>query len=306
MLRTQPSPEQGSALFSEVQDAEINPPQAGCCDGDRRRQAGVLLALMKYGVNIPPFTDPATVVQLARDAEAAGWDGVFVWDHLQWATDVRPPVHDPWMLLGVIASCTERVRLGPLVTPLSRRRPWIVARSLTTLDHLSSGRAVLSVGLGEPPDRDFADFGDESDPRARAAMLDDGLNLVDKLLRGGPVAHHSASYDVEANLRPVPLQRPRPPIWVAGVVPHLRPLARARRWDGVVPIGSSELLEPDSLAEYVGEVKAGWDVVAPWAPGVPANEYAAAGATWLIESTWPVNDWVQEFHDRIRRDPRDG
>ncbi len=260
---------------------------------------------MKFAVNIPPFTDAATVVQIARDAEAAGWDGVFLWDHLQWATDVRPPVHDPWVLLGAIAHCTERVRLGTLVTPLSRRRPWIVARSLTTLDHLSGGRAVLSVGLGEPPDRDFADFGDESDPKRRAAMLDDGLDLVDQLLRGGPVVHHSASYDVEADLRPPPLQRPRPPIWVAGVVPNSRPLARARRWDGVVPIGSRELLEPESLADYLGDVKPGWDVVAPWAPGVPADEYADAGATWLIESTWPVGDWAQEFHDRIRRDPHD-
>jgi len=260
---------------------------------------------MRFAVNIPPFTDAATVVQIACDAEAAGWDGAFVWDHLQWASNVRPPVHDPWVLLGAIAQVTERVRLGTLVTPLSRRRPWVVAKQLTTLDHLSGGRAVLGVGLGEPPDRDFGDFGDESDPRRRAAMLDDGLEVLDQLLRGGPVVHHSSSYDVEADLRPTPVQQPRPPIWVAGVVPNQRPLARARRWDGVVPIGSRELLMPDSLADYLGDVEPGWDVVAPWAPGEPAQEYADAGATWLVESTWPVGDWVDEFHTRIRRDPRD-
>jgi alkanesulfonate monooxygenase SsuD/methylene tetrahydromethanopterin reductase-like flavin-dependent oxidoreductase (luciferase family) len=164
---------------------------------------------------------------------------------------------------------------------------------------------VLSVGLGEPPDRDFAAFGDESDPRLRAAMLDDGLDLIDQLLRGGSVVHHSRSYAVDADLRPPPLQQPRPPIWVAGVVPNSRPLARARRWDGVVPIGSQELLRPESLASYLGDVKPGWDVVAPWGPGVPADEYADAGATWLTESTWPVGDWVREFHDRIRRNPHD-
>ncbi len=258
---------------------------------------------MKFAVSIPPFTDASRLLQIARDAEAAGWDGVFVWDHLQWV-DVHPPVHDPWVLLGAIAQTTERVRLGTLVTPLSRRRPWVVAKQLTTLDHLSGGRAVLGVGLGEPPDRDFGAFGDEAGLRARAVMLDDGLELIDELLRGGPVVHHSSSYDVEADLLPTPVQRPRPPIWVAGVVPNKRPLLRARRWDGIVPIGATDLLRPDALARYLGEVEGGWDVVASWAPGVPAKEYAAVGVTWLVESASPTGDWVDEFHDRIRRDPR--
>ncbi|MBA3310845.1 MAG: LLM class flavin-dependent oxidoreductase [Nocardioidaceae bacterium] len=260
---------------------------------------------MRFAVSIPPFTEPATVVAIARDAEGAGWDGVFLWDHLQWSRDVAPDVHDPWVLLGAIAQVTDRVRLGTLVTPLSRRRPWVVAKQLTTLDHLSGGRAVFSVGLGEPPDRDFGDLGDEADPRVRAAMLDEGLGVLDALLRGGPSRHSGEHYTVEADLLPLPVQRPRPPIWVAGVLPNKRPLARARRWDGIVPIGPRELLTPDTLAEYLGgDTPDGWDVVASWAPGVPAADYAEAGATWLVESTWPVGDWEQEFHDRIRRDPR--
>ena len=104
---------------------------------------------MRYLLSVPPFTDPATVVALARTAEANGWDGFFLWDHLRW-DDVQE-VHDPWVLLGAIAQETERMLLGTMVTPLSRRRPWVVAKHLVTLDHLSGGRAVLGVGLGEPP-----------------------------------------------------------------------------------------------------------------------------------------------------------
>lgn len=259
---------------------------------------------MKYAVNIPPFTDAATVVDIGRDAEAAGWDGVFLWDHLRWATDSPPDVHDPWVLLGAIAQVTQRVRLGTLVTPLSRRRPWVVAKQLTTLDHLSAGRAVLGVGLGEPPDADFSDFGDEADPRVRAAILDEGLAVIDALLSTGHASHRGEHLSVDADVRPAPVQRPRPPIWVAGVVPNRRPLRRARSWDGVVPIGEEELLTPDALADYLGgDTPKGWDVVASRAAGIPANEYADAGATWLVDSTWPVGNWVGELHDRVRTGP---
>ena len=139
---------------------------------------------MRYAVNIPPFTDPRTVVKLARDAESAGWDAVFLWDHLLWSTKIKPDVHDPWVLLGAIAQATERVRLGTLVTPLSRRRVHIVAKHLLTLDHLSAGRVTFGVGLGEPAVADFSAFGDEPDAKTRAAMLDEGLAVLDQFLRG--------------------------------------------------------------------------------------------------------------------------
>jgi alkanesulfonate monooxygenase SsuD/methylene tetrahydromethanopterin reductase-like flavin-dependent oxidoreductase (luciferase family) len=261
---------------------------------------------MRFGLSIPPFTDAATLVDLAVAAEAAGWDGVFLWDHLQFRADFDLPIHDPWVLLGAIARSTERVALGPLVTPLSRRRPQVVAKHITTLDHLSGGRAVLGVGLGAPPDADFAAFGDEPDDRKRAAILDDRLEAVAAMLAGGEVTHHGRHTHIEAELRPVPLQRPRPPIWVAAVAPHRRPLARAARWDGVAPIGMTEgMMRPDEVVAYLDGITRPdrWDVVVPWCPGVAPADYEAVGVTWLIESTWPEGDWVPDFQTRVRNGP---
>ncbi len=262
---------------------------------------------MRFALSIPPFTDPATVVRIGVAAEASGWDAVMLWDHVQWRASVEPEVHDPWVLLGALATRTERVLLGTLVTPLSRRRPTNLAKQLTTLDHLSMGRAVLGVGLGEPPDRDFSDLGDEADPRVRAAMLDEALTVLDGLLRGDRVDHDGEHFTVHAQFTPGPRSRPRPRIWVAGVVPNKRPLARARRWDAVVPIGTN--LTPDGLRDYLrsdgtDQDRAGWDVVAP-ADGVhPPAAWAEAGATWLVYSALPVEDgWVEELQERARQGP---
>lgn len=257
---------------------------------------------MRFGLSVPPFTDPADVVALARSAESNGWDGFFLWDHLRWDDVVE--AHDPWVLLGALAQETERMRLGTMVTPLSRRRPQVVAKHLTTLDHLSGGRATLGVGLGDPPDLDFSDFGDESSYRVRAAITDEALTVIAGLLGEGRVAFHGEHFDVEASVRPLPVQRPRIPIWVAGRAPHTRPLARAKRWDGYVPI-SNDVLSPDALAAYVGpHPRDDWDLVAQWAPGFTADEFGAAGATWLIRSVWPHEEgWLEELHELAGSSP---
>jgi alkanesulfonate monooxygenase SsuD/methylene tetrahydromethanopterin reductase-like flavin-dependent oxidoreductase (luciferase family) len=260
---------------------------------------------MRFGLSVPPFTDPAEVVALATTAEAAGWDGFFLWDHLSW--DGRVEVHDPWTLLGAIAVQTSRIRIGTMVTPLSRRRPQVVAKHLVTLDHLSGGRVTLGVGLGDPPDLDFSDFGDEPSYQVRAAITDEALDVVAGLVGDGGAAVHGDHVDVESSLRPLPLQRPRIPIWVAGRAPHTRPLARARRWDGYVPI-ADPLLSPADLAAYVGEhPRDGWDVVAQWAPGVPAEEFAAVGVTWLMRSVWPQEaGWLDELRGLASTGPGAG
>ena len=259
---------------------------------------------MKYAVSIPPFTDTATVLSLCIEAEQAGWDGVFLWDHVQWTAGME--VHDPWVMLGAVAHATERVKLGTLITPTSRRRPWVLAKQVTTLDHLTGGRAILGVGLGEPEDLDFADVGDEADPRTRAAMLDESLDVIDQIWRG-PMTHAGEHYTVTGDFLPRPVQQPRPPIWVAGIMPNRRPLRRARRWDGVVPLAKAGGTPPQELADYLASVPAEpgrtepWDVVAHWSEGVSPDEYADVGATWLVVSDWPTHaDWVESLRRKIR------
>jgi alkanesulfonate monooxygenase SsuD/methylene tetrahydromethanopterin reductase-like flavin-dependent oxidoreductase (luciferase family) len=198
---------------------------------------------MRFCLSVPPFTDPAVVLRWARDAEAHGWDGFFLWDHLRW--DDRVEVHDPWVLLGAIATASSRIRIGTMVTPLSRRRPAVVAKHLVTLDHLSGGRVTLGVGLGDPPDLDFADFGDEPSYHVRAALTDEALDVVTGLLSGS-VSHHGEHLTADATMRPAPVQS-RIPVWIAGRAPNPKPLERARRWDGYVPI-ARDFLTPGALA----------------------------------------------------------
>lgn len=260
---------------------------------------------MQCAVNIPPFGPAEVLVSLAVEAERAGWDGVFFWDHVVWVRRLRLDVFDPWVLLGAAAARTERVRLGTMVTPLPRRRPWVVAKQLTTLDHLSGGRAVLGVGLGEPADTDFAEFGEPAGAKERAAVLDEGLAVLDGLLRG-PVDHDGAHFQVHTELLPRPVQQTRPPIWVAGVAPHRRPLVRAARWEGLVPIGGEGVLTPAELADYLAlvvERPVEWEVVVARAAGCSAAEYAEAGATWLVEGIWPFDGWVDELRAAIRSGP---
>lgn len=255
---------------------------------------------MRFAVSVPPFTDPAVVLRWATRAEAHGWDGFFLWDHLRW--DDKVDVHDPWVLLGAIAAATTRLRIGTMVTPLSRRRPAVVAKHLVTLDHLSGGRATLGVGLGDPPGLDFEDFGDEPSYRVRAAITDEALEVLSGLLRGS-VSHRGEHLRAEATMRPGPVQR-HVPVWIAGRAPHPRPLERARRWDGYVPI-ATPFLTPEQLAAYVGpHPHDDWDVVAQWPYDTSPDDWAAAGATWLVRSVWPHEEgWRDELERLVTAPP---
>ncbi len=260
---------------------------------------------MRYGLSIPNVGPATDLVRMATAADASGWDGVFLWDHLHLQRDLRLDIVDPWVMLGAFAQATVRVRLGALVTPLARRRPWKVAKEVVTLDHLSGGRAVVGVGLGEPPDDDFAAFGDPSDARQRAALLDDGLAVLAGLLTGAPFAHDGTHYKVDADFLPAPVQRPRPPIWVAGVLPHRRPFERARHWDGVMPMGPDELPRPDDVATVLAITgqREGFDVViSPHWEHSP-SEYVDTGATWLMFSSPP---WLPGWREDLERHAADG
>ena len=223
---------------------------------------------------VAPFdelADPRRIAELAARAEQRGWDGFFVWDHIRYSAPTRE-VADPWVVLSAIACATERLVIGPMVTPVSRRRPHKLARETVTLDRLSGGRLVLGAGLGSDNHGEFEDFEDVSEPRERARLLDEGL---DKL-----AAYWGGEFE------PSPLQQPRIPVWIAARWPKRRPLARAARWDGLFPI---EMPEPDSLAELVAEVRelrdgdlAGFDFVVENPPGHDHAPWEAAGATWCL------------------------
>lgn len=244
---------------------------------------------MRCGVSMPMIGDPDALLDLAVSAEQAGWDGFFLWDHLQLDAITRPEVHDPWVLLGAIAARTRRMRLGTLVTPVPRRRPWKLAREVITLDHLSGGRAILGVGLGVPADIEYGAFGEATDARTHAAMLDEALPLLDAFFRGEPVEHDGEHYQVHALLNPPALQKPRPPIWVAATFGRRRPLERARRWDGIFPVHAGGPLSPAELAELVKALDPppGYDIVTILGADESVDALAEAGATWLIDAPEP-------------------
>jgi alkanesulfonate monooxygenase SsuD/methylene tetrahydromethanopterin reductase-like flavin-dependent oxidoreductase (luciferase family) len=245
---------------------------------------------MKSGL-FPPlfdaFADPTVVARLAAEAEEAGWDGFFVWDHIRYRDPVQE-VADPWITLAAMAAATERIRLGPMVTPLARRRPVKVARETATLDVLSGGRLTLGVGLGSDSfGSEYSMTGEETDDRRRAAMLDESLEILTAAWSGVPVHHRGEHYFVDGmRFLPRPVQRPGVPVWVAGYYGKPRPLRRAARYQGFFPVN---LEDADQMAEIVAaltELRGGspdpFDVVASLPPGVDPTPYAAAGATWSM------------------------
>jgi alkanesulfonate monooxygenase SsuD/methylene tetrahydromethanopterin reductase-like flavin-dependent oxidoreductase (luciferase family) len=257
------------------------------------------------------LADPAVVARLSAEAEEAGWHGVFVWDNLRYLEPVVE-VADPWITLTAVATATERIRLGPMVTPLARRRPVKVARETATLDRLSGGRLTLGVGLGS--DRFASEYsitGEELDDRRRASMLDESLEILAAAWAGEPVHHRGEHYTVDGmRFLPRPVQRPGVPVWVAGYYGKPRPMRRAARHQGFFPI---ELDHAEQLAEVVADLtalrrRAGrdptepYDVVVALPPGSDPAPYVAAGATWwLVEFPW---DAVSV--DQVRAVIRDG
>ncbi len=260
---------------------------------------------MRYAISIPnfgAFADAPRLAELAKEAEDKGWDGFFLWDHIHWT---QQPMLDPWMALTVIASSTSRIRMGTMITPVARRRPWKLARETVTLDHLSGGRLILGVGLGGGSvDEEFTRLGEDPDDRVRARRLDEGLEVLTGLWSGKPFSFRGDVYQIDnATFLPRPVQEPRIPIWVAGVWPNRAPFRRAARWDGVVPLktgGSPDqmplLQTPEDLEKTLAYVRRHRDVQGSFDVSVSAaipqdegaarevvNAYEAAGATWLME-----------------------
>ena len=255
-----------------------------------------------------PVGDAREVMEAAAEAEKHGWDGFLVWEPL-WGVDA-------WISMTAAALATSSIKVGTLLSPLSRMRPWQVAAKSATLDHLSGGRLILSVGLGAV-DTGFESFGEVTDVRRRAELLDESLDIVTGLWRGQPFTYAGKHYRIGESTfphkPPVPVNDARVPIWVVGLWPNRRSMARAVKYQGIIPSVRNERGEPGRLKpadvhairEFVG---AGVDIVVEGEGEAShsVGEWQDAGATWYIESLWQeqfADDIQKRVHARLRNGP---
>lgn len=268
---------------------------------------------MHFGLDVPTteeYAHPLVLARLAADAEVSGWDGFFVWDVL---TGI-----DPWVALTAIALHTSRLRIGLMVLPLARHQPWLVAKRLADLDQLSGGRVVCTVGLGFR-DEDFSAVGANPDPRVRAAQLDEGLTILDRLWAETAVSYAGRHYSLtNVSITPRPVQSPRIPLWVAGGWPRRSPFRRAAQWDGVCFMSVNAVTrtwlsieEFQAGVAYVHQHRAIQSPLEIIMSGDTSGEhdeaiakvraYADAGATWWVEEGlgWSLD----EFREHIKRGP---
>jgi alkanesulfonate monooxygenase SsuD/methylene tetrahydromethanopterin reductase-like flavin-dependent oxidoreductase (luciferase family) len=278
---------------------------------------------MRYGLELENTHDPRTLAELAARAEAAGWDGVFLEDYIVHHSAHDAPTHDPWVGLAAMALSTRRVRLGTMVTPLPRRRPWKLARETVSLDHLSGGRLTLGVGLGDAADISFSQFGEPADLQQRAAMTDEALDVLTGLWSGEPFSYDGRYYRVsDVTLLPRPVQAPRIPIWVGGSWPRRGPMRRAARWDGFVGgkvhaddeawyLTAAEVRRLKADLESLRTRAEPFDIALGGAERGPDLEQdramirsvAEAGATWWMEYVHPGIGGLDAMRARIEGGP---
>lgn len=275
---------------------------------------------MQYGFVVDGW-DLRTIGDLAEEAEAAGWDALFISDALAIGTTEFPEFDffDPWIGLAVMATRTKRIRIGTMLTPLPRRRPWKLARETMSIDHLSNGRLILGAGLGAAEhDGGFFKVGEEMDIRLRAQRLDEGLAILTGLWTGKPFSFSGKHYRVDAmTMLPAPVQSPRIPIWVPGVWQKPKSMARALRWDGIIPQkykSMSRMTAPEikALKQFVDEHREAttpFDIIAGGETSGTGKKqdakkvqnFAKAGATWWLESKWTFSS--DEIRKRIKQGP---
>jgi alkanesulfonate monooxygenase SsuD/methylene tetrahydromethanopterin reductase-like flavin-dependent oxidoreductase (luciferase family) len=273
---------------------------------------------MKYGLDVPTtgeYADPRVLAPLASEAEAAGWDGFFLWDVLLGGADMMAAVLDPWIALTAVALHTTRIRIGTLATPLARERPWLATRRIANLDQASNGRMICVAGLGFR-EADFTAFGEEGDAKIRAQKLNEGLAILSGLLTEERFSFAGEHYKVEeVTLHPRPAQSPRPPIWLAAGWPRKAPVRRAARWDGLCLKSyhqdRREPLTPADVSEALAYVRQQRSSDTPFDVAVSgespadinmareqAQPFSDAGATWWIEEGlgWTLDEFRARIH----------
>lgn len=268
---------------------------------------------MRYALHVPNLAEPAELVEIGLAAETAGWDGIFLWDHVFGGPGFPVPVADPWVVLGALAKGTERIALGTAVTPPARRRPHKLARETVSVDHLSNGRLILGVGLGSPRQYEYGAFGEAVETAEIASRFDEALEVLTRLWSGEVVDHRGPHFTVHsAQFLPAPIQTPRIPIWAASQIPRRAPLVRAARWDGVILAdmndqGGIDPVAADDVATAVGEIekrRTETDTfdVAVVADGLPAEGlteiYSDLGVTWVL-----VTGWLEALHELAASGP---
>jgi alkanesulfonate monooxygenase SsuD/methylene tetrahydromethanopterin reductase-like flavin-dependent oxidoreductase (luciferase family) len=259
---------------------------------------------MQFGF-VVPWADADEIGELAAVAEDHGWDGVFLWEPV-WGVDA-------WISLALAAVRTGRIRIGTMLTAPSRRKPWELAGQTATVDRLSGGRLTLSVGLGAP-EAGMEAFGEECDRRTRAELMDECLDIVTGLWNGQPFEYAGKHYTVAPTDFPAitdVVQSPRPPIWCVGAIGFERSMARALRWDGLIPQvvddGGARQATLEELQAIRGELPIDYDVIVEGshAEHSPAA-WADAGATWWLESQWDAVGQARPHlatADRLREGP---
>lgn len=275
---------------------------------------------MKYGFVIEGG-DASSTSELSQEAEAAGWDGVFIADAINIEMPNSPPFpwFDPWIVLAAMAMRTERIRIGTMITPVPRRRPWKLVRETVTLDHLSKGRLIFGAGLGAAEDDGgFFKVGEAMDLKVRAERLDEGLAILAGLWSGKPFSFSGAHYDMkEMTMLPAPVQSPRIPVWVPGVWTKEKSMRRALRWDGIIPqkyksmerMTPEEVLELKKFVDHHRSSSAPFDiVVGGTTPGgnrkraaTTVSAFEEAGATWWLESLMASS--CDKLRKRIKQGP---
>ena len=282
---------------------------------------------MQYALALPnggPWGDAQTLAELSQLAEDSGWNGVFLEDYIVWQSNQSVPTHDPWVALAAIAMQTKQIRLGTQVTPLTRRRPWKLARETVTIDHLSNGRLILGVGLGDTgesvgSDVSFSHFNEIRNAKERSQMLDEALTVLVGLWSGEPFHYEGQYYQVkEVTFLPRPVQSPRIPIWVGGGFPLRGPTQRAARWDGACLYKhKTHVLMPEDihrLRELIQGQRgslADYDIAVGGSPRrsdwEEEREYirtlAEAGVTWWTEYIPPDSGDLETVRGLIKRGP---